>query len=168
MSRRFGRNQKRKMREQIANALQTLEDTRSSRKRMKELFDEVSQELDDAKRIAGSMSIMFKPTSIKMRGSVREYVEVISQNHPLSLDSMETMQAIRSMRLPLLLSTIDQDRLKEMVHVRVHYENNAVGYGITQEVMHCVPKDILLQRVGLEVAQQLLQQISNQPSKAFK
>lgn len=159
MSRRFGRNQKRKMREQIANAMQTLEEARASRKRMKEMFDDMAQELDDAKRIAGPMSILFEPTTTALQGAVRDYVEVGAQAQPLSLDFMEAARTFRSMRLPLLLSKVDQDRLQEMVHVRVRYEDKTVGYGITQEVMQCVPRDILLRRVGVEVAHQLIQEI---------
>lgn len=156
MSRRFGRNQKRKMREQIAFAVNALEEARQGRKRMKEAYDEVYQELDDAKRIAGSMSVLFQPKAMKMRGSVREYVEVVSQHHPLSLDSMDTIKEIRSMRLPVLLSTIDEDRLHERVHIRVQYDGAAFGYCVTQATMQHVPNDILLRRVGQEIAQQLI------------
>lgn len=158
MSRRFGRNQKRKMREQVANAILMLEETRASRKRMKELLDEVSQELDDAKRIAGEMSVLFKPKPVRMN-SVREYVEVVAHTHMLSMDSIETIQAIKSMRLPVLLSSIEQDMLKEMVHVRVHYDGGALGYAVTQQTMRSVPKDILLRRVGSEIAHQLIETV---------
>lgn len=156
MSRRFGRNQKRKMREQLAFAADALDEARQGRKRLKDMLDDVSQELDDAKRIAGSMSALFQPQAMKMRGSVREYVEVVAQHHPLSLDSMDTLKEIRSMRLPVLLSHVDQDRLRELVHIRVHYENNVVGYGMTQEMLQIVPKDILVRRIGNEIAHQLL------------
>lgn len=159
MSRRFGRNQKRKMREQIAFAVNALEEARAGRKNMREMYEEAYQELDDAKRIAGSMSVLFQPKAMKMRDPVREYVEVIPHHPLLSFDSTSTIKEFRLIRLPALLSTIEQDRLQEQVHIRVEYDGGAFGYCITRDTMQYVPNDILLRRVGQEIAKQLISEV---------
>jgi len=163
MSRRFGRNQKRKMREQIAFAVEALEEARDGRKRMKELYDEAQQEISDAKQIAGQMSVLFDPTSISMRGSARDHFEVMGQTSLPSLDSinsMATATTFKSMRLPMILSRMSQDVLGEMIHVRVHYDDKTLGYALTQEVMRVVPHDILFRRIGAEIGHQLIQEIT--------
>lgn len=168
MSQRFGRNQKRAMRAQIASA----EAVAAERLRMAEYSRTeakyVRDELDEAKEIAGRMSILFPATSMEMDRKQR-YVQIPEVNDWQSLsilaeDMDNTSKAcIKVHTLPVLLANIQRDPLRRAFHVAVEFDGGEWGYALTREAIASMPLADLTRLIAYRLAPMIAAEMKRGP-----
>lgn len=178
MSKRFGRNQRRRAREAIAalstEAALNLEESRrwygaytmadGLAKDLGAKLYALRAELDDAKDIAHRMSHLFPVTEfsqedrppprrgemfmVAVPSSLQELSQFLSEHSPAEM-------AYRRVPLALLLAKVHPDALNHGIHVRVHFANNEVAYGITAAAWHTMSVKERIVRIQREIAPQL-------------
>lgn len=144
MTQRFGRNQRRRAREAIA-ALETrnqiLFDAALTQRTMLESakwkVGQLQAEIDEAKEIAGRMSVLFPAETVKMditpQKTIRDYVDtpMSSLSEYLSMDD-DQAQCIQTQDLPVLLAKIDRNAMDRSVHMLVEFRGKVSGYAISE------------------------------------
>jgi hypothetical protein len=172
MSRRYGRNQKRAARQALAEASQVIDSVRCNAlsdrgllREMSQRLAEIRRELDDAKRIAGRMSILFPATTTAVQGPARDSIETYLHQSQTPMSYLESGEAtlqdavLRTMRLPMLVKRIQADRLQQAIHARVKFGDGLWRYGISMDAVQGMPTrelaDLLSRELGLTMAQDL-------------
>lgn len=169
MSRRFGRNQKRRMREELLGAAavadylevrlaecrKASEMDRALLRHQSEQIDHLRSILTDAIRIAGEMSAIFPTNNMKVHGPARGRVMLRQPTNPwlnaaVADFSLMEIGAIDH-ELNLMLCKIQPERLQSSAHVRVTFGDGAWGYAISDAALLDVPLDILSRRISEEL-----------------
>jgi hypothetical protein len=143
MSRRFGRNQRRRAREavqtlsaSVANLNEALVMDRGLLRHTSDKLRELQQQIDDAKEIAGNMSVLFPVSTMDMstqkrRGGPIE-VAVAGPFEFESVDRAPSAGILRRISLDTLVASIERSTLQESLHVRVEFANKEFVYGISR------------------------------------
>lgn len=166
MSRRFGRNQRRRAREAIA-ALQANEAAltgslaacqsllHAESRRVQQLLGEI----ESAKRIAGEMSILFPAQDNE--GPELEPRDRYEMSPRVRFDASTFKDAatqarkFQRMSLPALVASVDHDALTRAVHARITYDGIPVAYA-------AAPETLLLMRDRGDLAVHLKREIAHQ------
>lgn len=162
MSKRFGRNQKRHMRERIAQTEKALEMDRALLRHKSERLGELQEDIDAAKRMVCEDSALFQPRTWDMANTpARDMLETYERK---ALDFMSSFEAPMSktiQRLPLhvLLSRVDRDRLGGVLHARVMFKGWQLGYAISEPALRAYSVRDLTKRLARELAEMLAKQI---------
>lgn len=154
MSRRFGRNQRRRAREALAAASQRVADLeqahvldRALQEDMRTRLDALQSEIDDAKDIAGPMSILFPVEGNFQPGIKSEPVRQLHIDVPARLPDRficdEPMETLTYQRLPLetLVLSIRPDVLNAALHVNVEFADGVWRYGLTRTAWYSLPRE---------------------------
>jgi hypothetical protein len=162
MSKRWGRNQRRRAREEQARLGEALEMAQGLARHLSEQKRHIEDELDDAKYFAVRFSAAFKPESWELVGPKRDRIEVEEQQ-PLEYDFSATapMQSLTFRRLPLrmLLSEVKQEHFRRALHCRVKFGDGEWGYGITEQAIVNMPRERLVNLISREIARQIANKI---------
>lgn len=183
MSKRFGRNQRRRAREAIA----TLEVDRDRWLTAYAMADGLSadlskklhrleDELDEAKDIAGSMSHLFPVTNMQMNRPSPDHGERIFADIRGRLPSMlvvgsdepPRMRGFRREPLALLVSRVREDIINHSVHVRVKFADNEVAYGITAAAWHTMTEAQRTARIKGEISLSLAKLLATTDLRGYR
>lgn len=169
MSRRFGRNQKRRMREELLGAVAVadyleirLAECRKASERDRALLRHQSEQIShlrsimtDAIRIAGEMSVIFPPNNMEVRGPARGRVMARQPTRPFlpksPADFFKMEIGAIDHELKVMLHSIRPERLRASIHVRVTFGDGDWGYAISEAALLDTPLDILSRRIGEEL-----------------
>ena len=160
MAKRFGRNQRRKMRERIAALDTALFMDRALQKRQRAMIDYLAHELSTARRIAGNLSVLFETSDRPMRlsGPVQREIRV-HKVEPLRAPSENSGDAIattvQAVPLPVMVADLDQDKMSDAVHTRVCFGDGRWGYAVSGLAIQAMPFDVLVERMSKELALQI-------------
>lgn len=139
-------------------------DRQTLREQEREIRD-MREQLRNAVRILGPMSAALPVTTTILRANSRPRVALGDFGSAPQLSSMvgsDAVSAEYSVRdLRVMLARLQQDPVMGMVHVRVRFGDDAVGYAISDEAIFHTPADVLLERVTQELAMQLAPQMKN-------
>jgi hypothetical protein len=167
MSKRYGRNQKRKARERIA-ALQQL-----SVQAMREVaglttnLRSARAEIDRAKRLAIPFCALFEPTVTQGYGDPSDgqphYMRELPQFKlsDLGAEVIGPDTTVRDIPLDLVYTYLDEDRLRNMRHARVTYGSGEVCYSLSRETMANMPREYLVDLLTREISGQLARLLVN-------
>ena len=172
MSKRFGRQQKRKMREAIASAERGKE---LLKKRVDFVLSEraeLRRTVDDVANILGAHFIGLEPETREIehlqflaRGcyevGVRSNVSAVNYN--ATAIQMSTMEFARWV-LPILSGSSMQDELRNRDHYRFVYDGKQVGYAIERCEIDRMPLEVLQRRIATEMSNMLVGQLRNAES----
>lgn len=146
MSKRFGRNQRRRAREALADREErilqlgcALDMQRGHVKHLRERPDELQQVLEDAMDMAGRMSVLFPASTTAVDFEPRRTFEV-QVKQVLSFDECKQLKGSISatfgvQRLPVMLARIDRDALDRAVHLMVEFNGKKVGYAVSDSAL---------------------------------
>jgi len=153
MTKRFGRNQKRAMRAQIASA----EAVAAERLRMAEYSrreaKHVRDELDEAKDIAGALSVIFPATNTIDGGTKQSFMRIAEESRASLSDCIDTpMATLRVFDLPTLIASIEPEGLRSAMHVMVQFGGGSWGYGLTRDAIKAMPERELCRRIAMHLA----------------
>lgn len=155
MSKRFGRNQRRAARERIA-ALETK--VAMDGVLLRHISDkkaQLEQEIVNAKRMVGRMSVLFEPDAKRFDGPTRDQVQAFSQSAVME-DSAPFFHA-KSEVIPLdvmiaKVKKADPAAFNSAIHCQVTFDDGRWHYAISESAMDAMPEDILVERIARDLA----------------
>lgn len=156
MSRRFGRNQRRRMREQVAQLEEGRARDLGLLLEMRRERAGLLEELDDAKYRATRLSMLFPPATeeakFKARTVRRWFAEMGRSLDDLMArgPGVEITQLLRRIPLEVIEASVDKDVLAGALHCRLHMMDNTVAYALTETAI-CAMTDEDLEKTILRV-----------------
>lgn len=166
MSRRFGRNQKRRMRAEVANAKAetamiagVARDNAAARDRALDHATDLEGMLYDAARVVGNTALVAgEPTKFEAdwlragKGRFRMQPPQFMPAVPSFGDLRgETAVMIHDEVMRLLEVEPIRESLSRMMHVRVTLDEIPLGYAVSDSALHGVPEDILAEKMAREL-----------------
>ena len=158
MSKRFGRNQKRRMRQEIADARLRVQVTRGLVIHRDEKIRELKGVIDDAMEVAGRMSVIFPAEEMTQRGSPVDTIQLAESDGPFF--SGWQAAVTKAYRLRVLLASISKDALDGTVHARVRFGDQSWGYAISDQALASVPEELLSRLVAEELSVMIARDLS--------
>lgn len=159
MSRRFGRNQRRQARERIAALEQAVAMDRGLLAHVSERKRQLEQEISDAKRIVGRMSVLFEPEAKRLDGPARSPMHIFTHSAVVDDSRAFFHNQSKTVPLPVMLSMVNRDGLDMAVHCKVLFGDGQWGYAISEEAVLATPEDVLVERIARELAMTIVQQL---------
>lgn len=164
MSKRFGRNQKRRMREQIAQLEQSVEMDRALLTRQSRKIGDYESFVQIVGEAVGREAVISgKPTLLKIGGGSRHEFQMIPRQPPLSLECLdsgfEDTAAIRVEIMRLLNVKAIRDSLSRQMHVRVQFADGNVGYAMSDCAIDRMSEEELIRVIVPEISRLLMRQL---------
>lgn len=160
MSRRFGRNQRRQARERIAALEQAITMDRGLLAHVSERKRQLEQEISDAKRIVGRMSVLFEPEVKRLDGPARSPMHMFTHSAVVDDGGAFFHNQSKTVPLPVMLSRVNKDGLDTAIHCKVLFGDGQWGYAISEEAVLTTPEDVLVERIARELAMTIGQQLA--------
>lgn len=159
MSRRFGRNQRRQARERIAALEKAIAMDRGLLAHVSERKRQLEQEISDAKRIVGRMSVLFEPEARHLDGPARSPVHMFTHSAVMDRSLAFFHNQSKTVPLPVMLSRMSRDGLDMAIHCKVAFGDGQWGYAMSEEAVLATPEDVLVERITRELAMTIGQQL---------
>jgi hypothetical protein len=160
MSRRFGRNQRRAARERVAELERALQMDRALLVHVGERKRQLEQEIGDAKRIVGRMSVLFEPEAKRLDGPARSPMHMFTHSAVVDDGRAFFHNQSKTVPLPVMLSMVNRDGLDMAVHCKVLFGDGQWGYAVSEEAVLATPEDVLVERIARELAMTIGQQLA--------
>lgn len=160
MSRRFGRNQRRQARERIAALEQAVAMDRGLLAHVSERKRQLEQEISEAKRIVGRMSVLFEPETKRLDGPARSPMHLFTHSAVVKEAQAFFHDRSKTVPLPVMLSRMNKDSLDMAVHCKVLFGDGQWGYAMSEEAVLATPEDVLVERIARELAMTIGQQLA--------
>jgi hypothetical protein len=166
VSRRFGRNQRRRARDEVARLGQALSMESGLREHIASERDKLRFDLNEARRMLPAMSLALPPGVMQLRQSAQDRLEV-QVFPPVSRDmcaaGTSVRDTIRVLPLRVMLAHCDRDQFAGMLHVRVRFADGQVAYAVTDESLRALGRhEDVAQFLAREMAPVLAQAISKE------
>lgn len=156
MSKRFGRNQRRRAREEQARLSAALEMSQGLARHLSESRASLESEIEDAKEFACRFSAAFEPQAWDLGGPRRGRVEVYEEPRFSFEAAMSPAEAtIQRLPLQMLLAEVDTDPFRSAMHCRVRFGDGTWGYGMTDQAIRSMPRRRFVELVAKSLAEQI-------------
>lgn len=166
MSARFGRNKRRRAREEIEQLRERNDNLEVAHQMDRGLLTyqskklrEVDDELLTAKLVAAPFSTMFAPQPFSVACDEQEQVLMDEpvRYEPVDIGDMSAGDSMRFYSIPLdvLISSVDKDLMRRQVHCIVKFANARSAYAISSDALRRMGKDVLLKTLRDNIARQL-------------
>lgn len=167
MSKRFGRNQKRRMRQQIEQLEKDLHNHKCWMYQERQLNARNREIVAETAQVLGHYFMTLDP----MEQEVRDLDALIHGwrvHFPGRLDCADAatgyeqqQQRARFMEvvLPVLYGSVFADKLGQHIHIRFTYAGHDVGYAIRLESLRMLPHDVAVRRISQEMARFLYKEL---------
>ncbi len=167
MSRRYGRNQKRRAREEIARLHDVVEQKSEAltmqtelARHIRERKDEIQAEIDTAKDMLVTGCVLLEPASMEIGGPVRDQVIVPLMPPMPSLSQLMScampMEAvIHTMPLDVLLTQAVVDQYADALHFHVKFAEGRWSYAISRRAIDGMTRQQLAKRLSRELAHKM-------------
>lgn len=124
------------------------------------------QQMDDARAIAGEMSVLF-PATGELKALAprqhRESYEVHVREQLTEFPGFDNLPprsfTMQVESLKLLIAKVRPDHLRRSVHAYVRFADEEVAYGISPSALHSMPRDKLIWTVTQELGKALGDQL---------
>lgn len=145
MSKRFGRNQKRRMREQLENLGNAEKMSRELAKHYGDKFRDAKDEIEEAKRIIGENSALFTPQRQRVDSRSRRYdVAMMPAIEMYDVGRMPANLSYKRISLPVMLLEVQEKdkeafaRLGNQIHMRLHFADDTIAYACDAEALRYI------------------------------
>lgn len=170
MSRRFGRNQRRRAREALSQAAQSLDQERQGRQMAEAIARESTARAQTLKRLLGEFASRVGRYAIA-EGVPAEFASEWLDRQPnfrlplmpecdasaiFSDASMYDTMSVCDEVMRVLDVRVVRDHMKRDMHVRLFFDEHRVGYAISDHAMRHMPRDALVDRISREMATMLV------------
>ncbi len=157
MAQRFGRNQRRRMREALAAQVSYTERVLMHAAQKEHDIAEVESVLDEARYILGN-SVALPPTrsGIELRDGQRSFS--MAPNEPMDDFLRSTRReptVIKVQMMHALLVKVESSLIEPGLHVHVQLGSGEWAYAISEQDLHRMPADALRYRLERELNRQL-------------
>jgi len=151
MSKRYGRNQKRKARELIADLQEEQEVFANYMRQQSEKIYRLDMVIDRAADIAGEMSVLFPAKDIASPDKAMPTWEVVRKNssHPCFSSILGMRKPdYQAQRLHVMLGRIDKNELEVSTHCMIQFADMRWGYAISNSALHATPAEHLSKMIS--------------------
>jgi len=161
MSKRFGRNQRRAMREKISSLALEKTFVEVDKKTALNKLHQVECELREIKEIIGHSTILSKhldtvETNYEMEFYNKFPYEQFDTMYFCKKDDPDPMLSMRSFKtLDVLKIKAVIDHLRLLMHVRLTCGGKVYGYALTKEALTQIPTDKLIKEVAYQLGHAL-------------
>lgn len=146
MSRRFGRNQRRRAREQMATLEHRLDESRHAAQFLTMRNAELCATIDDVEACLGPGFIGLPPR--KLRG-------ILAKRKDLHRPIYAADNKAQPVEMLVMEVRSETDRADHMMHIMVELDDRSVGYALSRTAIARAPVDVLVRRISYEVARHL-------------
>jgi hypothetical protein len=163
MAKRFGRNQRRRMREQIVNAHDALRMSNGMLRAVSEKCDSIERAMDEARYVLQN-SIALPPLlyshhpdplgrdwSKPGSTSLREFMYTEGLQHV----------SVKTHHMHALLVEAQKTPPDGRLHVRTTLDSGCVAYNISSEALYSMPEDYLKEILHREISRQMAHELVN-------
>jgi uncharacterized coiled-coil protein SlyX len=174
MSRRFGRNQKRRMRAAMAEQAQSIENLNTAIAMDRGLLERQGQNLDElrgwlsdiAERL-GHYAIVtgnaerFEAEWLERRGHFQMQTPSsfdLSRALSLAIASPDSFIAYRQM-MDILDLEVVADEMRQDMHCKVYFGDHRLGYAMSHHAIQHIPRRELIRRISEQLSLMLEQQL---------
>lgn len=170
MSKRFGRNQRRRAREEIARLNESIEMDRGLMRHLSQRISDLRAEIERAKDLLPQGTILFEPADMSFHGpadsSIRIRIPVFGRapTSPLEMDAL-MRETIKDVPLDVFLTDSVLDKLENKVHYNVLFSDGRWRYSVSRNVLEqCGPgeKRRLINQIGMRLATQLISEVCDE------
>lgn len=162
MAKRFGRNQKRAMR----NRIQSLEWAIESQK---ELFEQVRDErnqlrvvVERTSQVLGDHFVSLPVKTVEVEDILDRFRVSIFQPNRVSIISSAVMRALDCIEMDIYQSSLHADELRQQIHLRFASISGQVGYSISDAAWLALSeahlRDLVMKQIAPEMAKLLIQE----------
>lgn len=165
MSKRFGRNQKRKARQAIDQANAWIANKDETIKLLLRTNDIQSKAIDDTVRVLGRRFFTLPPDEMDLDYRLdRVRLPVMRELGPYMTARNSDNIAKLSMALhevEIMRPETVRDELRRAVHFNVRYAGGRWGYAISDQAIRECPEDMLTQMISQELANYIARDLKN-------
>lgn len=161
MSKRFGRNQKRRMREQIAQLRAERDINKDFYLQERARGERNRRIVEETAQVLGRHFCTLDPDCVEVR-DLNQLVHGwrVMDEPPLEcyLDrdtELPTFATFTERVLPILYGSVQADQLRRHVHIEFTYHGKMAGYGIDLDTLKLMPPKVAAERMGREMARHL-------------
>ena len=153
MSKRFGRQQKRRLKAQVAYLEGELATVRTLGETNRQIVADVAQTL-------GQHFVCLPPSSMRVTANA----DVVYMHKQIrDLGEALTTPPFHAAFVPHALhvikaDVIDVDPIREAVHIRVDYPDGRAGYALSRMALEAIPKRVLFEHIAKNIAHQITQE----------
>jgi hypothetical protein len=160
MSRRYGRNQKRRARAEIAQLMADLERSAGIARRFADKSARLDREIERAKSLLPLGSVLIsEPATFCDGGEPREHMQVCSHGplpDLLASDAhAEACSLQQDIPLDMLLTDVLIDKVRDELHFQVEFAGQIWRYGITRAGLRRLGRRELVAMISKKLAQQI-------------
>lgn len=161
MSRRFGRNQKRRFREELAKAREAYDMQSGLLQHVSDRRQALEDEIAYAKRVLRNGSVMLEPAELRLDCSDQEQLNYHTESLPnyLAADDAPISMVMEHIPLSVLLTDSDIDQFSDRLHFRVRFADGQWRYAITKRAIQTMPKADLIRRISQELARAIADEL---------
>ena len=158
MSRRYGRNQKRRAREALAEAHQATELRAKQLQWSQEQRSVLRKEIDAAKKLLPNGSALFEPGAMRTHLKRGDRVMAHLQDEaPSSIDHWAIEASAECMRvertpLDVLLTDTVVNQLRDQLHFHVEFADGTWAYACTRQMLMRLTRKELVHQISKELA----------------
>jgi hypothetical protein len=161
MAKRFGRNQKRKLRELVENHKQAYLREAQLLAHCRSNLEELREQVHEAKKLLGSYSVIFPPQEIATHQihEIYRFAPPMKVSFESGLYSMETDMMLRSIDLPVMTTFVDIDKMRNQAHFILKTIAGDIGYAVDIRHLERGPRDYAIQHMSRQIAAMLIQNV---------
>lgn len=170
MSRRLGRNRKKKLRKELEDMKLALSMSDGLNRHLSQQHSHDVETLGRVRDILGNHSALLDPMVSTMEvdpkcGGLTFQTFNIKNRYDFNPSDAIGDMALHSTVLHLLNLSKNTNWLKDSMHVEFTYKDQRVGYAISDDAMMNLPADYLIQRMSDEMARILVHSIRSNPDR---
>lgn len=161
MSKRFGRNRRRRMREMIVEQARILESLQMHALEVAQERDHLVDVLGEAADIVGKYSAVLPPKPLGVP-DVDGDTFMLARMQPRATWAVGHNARVQTARMHMLLVNAWRERGAAGVHCMAELAGHKVAYAVSDEVIASMPRTILASRLSRIIAQQLATLLSTE------
>lgn len=164
MSKRFGRNQRRKARLEIAQLRQAVATESRLVAQYARRRSAAEAEIEQAKRILAENTALFEPQFLRLLQQ-RDGLELpgrfdLDRISVASIDDPSPYTySVQRYSLPFLLAGTRRGALDDCLHCYVEFQDKTWAYAVTDETIRMTPADVLAERISTIVSRAVAREL---------
>ena len=161
MSKRFGRNQKRRMREALLAGEELRKAGLQTISHMRSLLEDRRLFLEYVLDIVGEESIL-NPEPFDNRVQKYNFPKIVFRNFPRFCPDEGTVACVQNVIANVLETRVVLDRLRGAIHFRARLGNGDVAYAISDQAIAVMTTRQLAARLQHEISYQLANELAKE------
>lgn len=160
MSKRFGRNQRRRMRAEVENLKQAMQMDRALLRRQRSTIERQAEVITRVSDILGEHFAGLEPKDMQVN-EIRDIPMPVRRGAEIFAFTNGPIEGLAEQLVMLesIAPEIGVDPLQQRMHVYLRTRRGDVAYGITEEAMMSMPRQHLVKHIAVMTASYLVEKL---------